>query len=299
MRRVSRRLIIGALFGATLVALGGCSAIRLGYNNGSQLAWWWLDGYLDFPREQAPAVKTAIDRWFDWHRATQLADYAALLATMQAQSVDATSPAAMCRLWGQMRERLDPSLDRAVLLGADLVPALTEAQLRHLEQRQAKGLDEMRDEYLQADAAERRRASVKRALDRAEQLYGTLGDAQRKVIADGVAASPFDPEAWMRERQARQRETVQTLRRLVAERADREARVAALRVLVERSGRSPDAAYREYQRRLTDYNCAFAARIHNATTPAQRQHARETLRGWEEDLRALMAPAAVPLGSPG
>lgn len=299
MRRVSRRLIIGALFGATLVALGGCSAIRLGYNNGSQLAWWWLDGYLDFPREQAPAVKTAIDRWFDWHRATQLADYAALLATMQAQSVDATSPAAMCRLWGQMRERLDPSLDRAVLLGADLVPALTEAQLRHLEQRQAKGLDEMRDEYLQADAAERRRASVRRALDRAEQLYGTLGDAQRKVIADGVAASPFDPEAWMRERQARQRETVQTLRRLVAERADREARVAALRVLVERSGRSPDAAYREYQRRLTDYNCAFAARIHNATTPAQRQHARETLRGWEEDLRALMAPAAVPLGSPG
>lgn len=299
MRRVSRRLIIGALLGATLVALGGCSAIRLGYNNGSQLAWWWLDGYLDFPREQAPAVKTAIDRWFDWHRATQLADYAALLATMQAQSVDATSPAAMCRLWGQMRERLDPSLDRAVLLGADLVPALTEAQLRHLEQRQAKGLDEMRDEYLQADAAERRRASVKRALDRAEQLYGTLGDAQRKVIADGVAASPFDPEAWMRERQARQRETVQTLRRLVAERADREARVAALRVLVERSGRSPDAAYREYQRRLTDYNCAFAARIHNATTPAQRQHARETLRGWEEDLRALMAPAAVPLGSPG
>lgn len=299
MRRVSRRLIIGALLGATLVALGGCSAIRLGYNNGSQLAWWWLDGYLDFPREQAPAVKTAIDRWFDWHRATQLADYAALLATMQAQSVDATSPAAMCRLWGQMRERLDPSLDRAVLLGADLVPALTEAQLRHLEQRQAKGLDEMRDEYLQADAAERRRASVRRALDRAEQLYGTLGDAQRKVIADGVAASPFDPEAWMRERQARQRETVQTLRRLVAERADREARVAALRVLVERSGRSPDAAYREYQRRLTDYNCAFAARIHNATTPAQRQHARETLRGWEEDLRALMAPAAVPLGSPG
>lgn len=296
---LARRLIIGVLASAALLGLGGCSALRLGYNNGPQLAWWWLDGYLDFPREQSPAVKTAIDRWFEWHRATQLAGYASMLNAMQAQTAEATSPAALCRLWGQAREALDPALDRAVLLGAEFVPALTDAQLRHLEQRYAKNLDEMRDEYLQRDPAERRRASVKRALDRAEQLYGTLGEAQRRVVAEGVAASPFDPEAWVRERRARQRDVVLTLRRLVAEKADRDARVAALRVLVERSERSPDPEYRDYQRRLTDYNCAFAARIHNATTPVQRQHARETLKGWEEDARALMTPPAAPPMAPG
>lgn len=296
---LARRLIIGVLASAALLGLGGCSALRLGYNNGPQLAWWWLDGYLDFPREQSPAVKTAIDRWFEWHRATQLAGYASMLSAMQAQTIEATSPAALCRLWGQAREALDPALDRAVLLGAELVPALTDAQLRHLEQRYAKNLDEMRDEYLQRDPAERRRASVKRAIDRAEQLYGTLGEAQRRVVTEGVAASPFDPDAWVRERRARQRDAVHTLRRLVAEKADRDARVAALRVLVERSERSPDPEYRDYQRRLTDYNCAFAARIHNATTPAQRQHARETLKGWEEDARALMTPPAVPPLAPG
>jgi hypothetical protein len=64
-------------------------------------------------------------------------------------------------------------------------------------------------------------------------------------------------------------------------------------VLVERSERSPDAAYRDYQRRLTDYNCAFAARIHNATTPAQRQKAKATLKGWEDDLRSIIAPPAA------
>ena len=44
-----------------LPALSGCSALRLGYANGPQLAWWWIDGYFDFSREQAPQVKQALD----------------------------------------------------------------------------------------------------------------------------------------------------------------------------------------------------------------------------------------------
>jgi hypothetical protein len=71
--------------------MAGCSAIRLGYANGPQLAWWWLDGYVDFSRDQTPAAKQAIDRWFDWHRNTQLADYAALLASTQAPILEPTT----------------------------------------------------------------------------------------------------------------------------------------------------------------------------------------------------------------
>jgi len=277
---------------AAALALAGCSAVRLTYNHGAQLAWWWLDDYLDFPREQSVAARAAIDRWFEWHRATQLSGYAALLEATQAQALEPTNAAAMCRLWAQARERLDPALDRALVLGADLVPGLSDAQLRHLERRYVKNIDHLREDYLQPDPAKRQAAALKRALDRAEQVYGRLGEAQRKVLADGVAASPFDPQAWIRERQARQRDTVATLRRLVEDKADLDARVAALRALAERSESSPDPAYRVAQHRLTDYNCALVARLHNATTAAQRRHARQTLEGWEGDLRALMATAA-------
>jgi hypothetical protein len=285
-----------------LPLLGGCSAIRLAYNNGPQLAWWWIDGYFDFDRTQSPAVRAGIDRWFDWHRATELPDYARLLAEMQREVVGATTAEAACRWQARWRERLDPALERGIQLAADLVPTLKEANLRHLVQRQAMQMDELRREFLQPDLDERRRESVQRAVERAERLYGRLGEAQRRVIADGVAASPFDPERWAQERERRQRDTVQVLRRLLAERADREARVAALRALAERVERSPVPAYRDYQRRLGEYNCAFAARLHNATTPAQREVARATLKGWEEDLRALIggeAPAAGPPGSGG
>ncbi len=283
-------LIKSAIIGWLALALMGCSAVRLGYNNGAQLAWWWLDGYVDFSREQSPLAKQGVERWFEWHRATQLPDYAALLADAGAQVLEPTTPAQACRWQARVRDALDPALDRAIELAANLVPGLGEAQLRHLEQRYAKGNDEMRSDFLQPDPAVRARESVRRTVERVERLYGRLEEAQRRVVEAGVAASPFDPEIWLAERQRRQRDTVQLLRRLLAERADRDQRLAAMRMLAVRTERSPDPEYRAYQLKLAEYNCAFAARIHNATTPAQRRQARDTLRGWEDDLRALIAP---------
>ena len=275
-----------------VLGLSGCSSIRLTYANGATLAWWWIDGYVDFSGESVPRAKAAIDRWFDWHRSTQLPEYAALLAQAQPMVLEPITPQAMCRWNDQVRERLDPAIDRALVAAADLVPALGEAQWRHIERTFEKKNDEMRRDYLQPDRDDRLKASVKRAMERVEMLYGSVGEAQRKVVADGVAASPFDPEAWLAERQRRQKDVLQTLRRLAAERAGKDAIVAALRALVDRQERSPDPGYRSYQARLTDYNCAFAARIHNATTPAQKQAARERLKGWEEDLCALAAPTS-------
>lgn len=278
---------------AAALVLAGCSALRLGYDNGPRLAWWWLDGYMDFDSRQAPAVHAAIGRWFAWHRANELPRYAALLQEAGAAMPQPTTPEAVCRWTDRLRDATAPAVDRALQEATPLVAGLGEPQLRHLEQRYAKRLAEMRDEYLQPDAAERRQASVERAVDRFEELYGRLDTAQRRVVADGVAASPWDAEVWVAERDRRQREVVQTLRRLHAERADADTTLAALRTLASRSERSADPAYREFQAKLDAYNCGFAARVHNATTAAQRERARDRLAGWERDLRSLAA-AATP-----
>jgi hypothetical protein len=277
------------LLALPMALMTGCSSIPLAYNNGPQLAWWWVDGYFDFNRDQAPAVKQGLDKLFDWHRSTQISLYLPLLGTAQAQVIEPTTAAQACRWQDQGRELLEPTLERALNSAADVLPSLGEAQFKHLEARYVKVLAEMRDDFLQADLAERHKQSVKRALERAERLYGRLDEPQRRVIDAGVAASPFNPELWWQERQRRQRDTVQTLRRLAADKADRDQRLAALRTLVARVERSPDAAYRAYQLKLADYNCGLAAQIHNATTPAQRKQARETLKDWETDLRQLMA----------
>ena len=280
------------------LALAGCSALRLGYSNGPQLAWWWLDGYFDFSSAQSPLVKRTIDQWFDWHRGTQLADYAALLAAARQQVLEPTTGSAACGWQDRARAQVDPALQRAINDFADVLPTLGDAQLRYLDQRYAAKNDEMRKDFLQPDAALRLRESVKRAVERAERVYGSLDDAQLKVISAGVAASSFNPELWLAERQRRQRDTLQTLRKLIAERADKPQRVAALKGLVQRFELSPNAEYRGYQARLSDYNCTLAAQIHNATTPAQRRVARDRLQGWEADLRSLVNRSDAPLPGP-
>ena len=274
--------------------LGGCTAVRLGYNNGPQLAWWWLDSYVDFSRDQAPAAREAVDRWFEWHRLSQLPEYATFLATAQKAVLATTTAAEVCRWQAAVRDQLEPSIDRALAQAADVLPLMGEPQWKHIEQRYTKGMDEARETFMQPDPALRLKESIKRARERSEQLYGRLDEAQLRVINAGVTASPFDAPLWLAERQRRHRDTMTTLRRLGADKADRDQRLAALRALAERMERSSNPDYRAYQRKLADYNCNLAAQIHNTTSPVQRQRARDKLKGWEEDLRALINTQVSP-----
>ena len=275
---------------ALLFLLSSCSMLRLGYDQGPQLVWWWLDGYVNFSNEQTPHAKEAIRKWFAWHRTTQLPEYAAWLSTLRSQIGDPATPAQICGWSEELRNTIAPALDHTMQLGAPLVPNLGEAQWRSIEQRYAKGNDEFRRDFLQPHAEERLAASIKRIVKRVENIYGSIDEAQHRLIVAGIEASPFDPEAWLAERQRRQHETLLTLRRLAAEQAETEHVIAALRGLIERVQRSNDRDYRAYQVKLTEYNCAFIATVHNSTTPIQRQHAHDKLKGWETDLRKLSTP---------
>ena len=67
----------------------------------------------------------------------------------------------------------------------------------------------------------------------------------------------------------------------------------AMREFFARTQASPDPQYREYQRRVTTFNCQLAAQLHNAADAAQREHLRQRLAAWEEDFRALAKQAAA------
>jgi len=285
-----RCAIIVAL-GLALALLGGCSALRLGYNTAPDVTYWWLDGYADFNEAQAPRVREGIAQWFAWHRRTQLPAYANLLARAQSDVPGNATPEQTCNWWAEIRERLDTSFERAVPTIAELALTLTPQQIQHIERRYAKANQEFREEFLQGDPPQRLRESIKRAIERAEFFYGRLDDAQRERVAKLVEQSPFDAEAWIAERMRRQQDALQTLRRLLGTGAGSDDAQAALRAYFERMNRSPRAEYRRYADRLSQFNCAFAATLHNATSAAQRQAAAQKLKGWENDLRSLAADA--------
>ena len=291
------RRIIGLAL--VLLALSGCSMVRLAYDQAPNLLHWWIDGYVDVSGEQTPRLRDGIDRWFAWHRRTQLPEYAALLARAQREITEPMTPAAMCAWSAEAERRIDGALEEAVPAAAELLLSLTPGQLQHIERRMAKANEALRADYLQADAVERQRASFERAVARFETLYGRLEADQRERLAALLAGSTFDPERWIAERQLRQRDILRTLATVsgAARGADRavaaqQAQVA-VRTLAERSTRSPRPGYRAYQQRLVQDQCTLAAAMHNAMTTAQRQAARAKLKGWEDDLRALAATATT------
>lgn len=272
-----------------VLLVSGCSALRIGYSQAADLVYWWLDGYADFDAEQTRRTREALGQWFAWHRKTQLPDYAQLLARAQTEVRAETTPARVCEWQGELLKRAHTAWEQALPAAAEWALSVTPQQIQHLERRYAKANDEFRDDYLQEDPRERHEATIKRAVERAESLYGRLDDAQRARVAAGMARSPFDPELWLAERKQRQQDALQLLRKLTAEGASRAQAEGAVRAYVEHIERSPREAYRRYSERLAEFNCAFGASLHNNTSPVQRRAAAAKLSGWEGDLRALVA----------
>ena len=289
--------IIAALCGA-LTLVSGCSTLRIAYATAPDLVYWWLDRYVDFNDTQTPRVRDAIQQWFVWHRRTQLPDYAALLVRAQQDVLLDTTPARACEWQAEWMARARTAFDRIAPAAAELMPTITPQQIVHLEERYAKANAKFRDDYLDPDPAQRADAARKRTVDRAEMLYGSLEQAQRDLIDDRLARSPFDPERWLSERRARQQDALQILRQLSTEGASREQALVALKGYVDRLERSPREDYRRYHERLTEYNCAFAASLHNAASAAQRRTAARRLAGWEGDLRAIAAASASGSAEP-
>ena len=54
LARLREAAIIGTACVLMSALLGGCNALRVAYNTGPQLTWWWLDGYVDFAGEHTP-----------------------------------------------------------------------------------------------------------------------------------------------------------------------------------------------------------------------------------------------------
>lgn len=275
------------MLAATLL-LSGCGvALRLGYNQGSSLAFRWLDGYAEFDDAQSLRVRGALDEWFAWHRRTQLPDYADLLSRARAELPGPATADRMCAWSNDLRARFDTAIEHAVPAIAEVLPTLSASQIASIEKRNATRNDEYRDDFLHRDPDKRRKAATKREIERAEDVYGRLDDAQRAFVAKATAESPWDGDLAYAERLRRQADLLSTVRRLAAKRAATGEAEAEVRGWLKRAARSPNESYGRYSTRLVEYNCGYAADLHNLMTAEQRQKAVKKVKGYEDELRAL------------
>jgi len=280
--------IIGLLLAA--LALGGCSAVRLGYNNAQPLTYWWLDRYFDFDTPQAERVRADLQTLHDWHRSEALPRVAGMLQTLRLGAPNDTTPEQLCSLYTAFRSDAAATLDRLVPTLADISPTLTDAQLAHIAQMFDQRNQKWRTEWLDGTPAQRAERRIKGMAKRVQWFYGDLAPEQVAVIQEHVNASTVDFQAVYDERLARQKDALQTLRAVRDNGAITPAeREAALHALLARAITPPDPAVRAAWARWSVQTCTGVAALHNRTTEAQRARLADNLQTYEDDARALVA----------
>jgi hypothetical protein len=224
-----------------------------------------------------------------WHRSNELPIYLGLLDKVQRLTPGNVTPEQLCELYNEFMPRLNATADQAEPTLSAVTLLLKPEQLAQLARQLDKRSENWRENWLDGTPGERRARHVKRLVDRAEGLYGRLDAAQRATVREAVAASQYDAEMSYRESQRRHTDTLQTLRLIQSGGLGAERNRLEARGLLDRAVNSPDPIYRSQQIKLLQENCRTYAALHNSTSPSQRAKALETLKGYEADLRSLMA----------
>ncbi len=199
------------------------------------------------------------------------------------------SASAGLRVLRAVRERLDAVAERAEPAVVTLAIGLTPEQLLHLERKYEKNNADYRKEWLQAPPAERDDKRFEQFLERSEMIYGKLDEPQRSALRRQFGKSTFDPARILAERQRRQRDALQTLRRIAGQPVSFDEARKLLRGFLDRVREPPEPAANAYQHALIEESCRSFAALHNSTSAAQRETAVRRLRAYQRDLRELSA----------
>lgn len=279
--------IIGLL--GVALALAGCSAIKLGYNSVPQLSAWWLDGYVDLGDDQEPRFREDFTRLYQWHRRQELPKIGVLLQQAEKLVGSDMTAGEACAMVPAIRQRIASVLERAEPAATTLALGLRPEQLTQLQHKYDKNNREYRKNWLELPAAELQDKRMKQYVERAEMIYGRLDERQRELVRSQMAGGVFSAETSLRERQRRQQDILQTLRKLAGQPVSLPEARAAIHQLMEHALHSPDPAYRSYEAALIQQGCRDLAVLHQTTTPQQRQSAVRRLRAYQRDVEELAA----------
>lgn len=287
MRSIRSRT--GGIIVALLLAVGlaACSTIKLGYSRLPELAYLWLDGYVDFTDEQSPLARQELAKLHAWHRQNELPGFIDLLARAEQMATSPISAQQACAITADVQARLNRTADHAEPAVVALATSMTPDQLRHLERKYRRNNEAFQKEWIRPGPAEQKEKRFEQMLDRMEMVYGKLGPSQREVLRQGVEQSMYDPQKILQERQRRQQDLLQTLRQSTTPGAPPEAARQHLRGYLLRVQNPPDPAYRAWQQQLLQESCRVFSTVHDSTTPEQRQQAARRLRAYQRDLREL------------
>ncbi len=263
--KASRILVLLAL-----AFLSGCSVTRLAYNNADVFLRWQANLYFDFQDEQSDDLDRRLAAVLAWHRPSALPQYAKLAEEAAVRVSRGIRQEDLDWSYDALRAQVREALGVAAGEAAALLDRLSPEQIVRLERRLAEGNRDFAKEHMHGSLEERHKRRVKRNVDRLEEWFGSLSEAQAARVRLYSERAPFSADLRERDRKRRQAEFVAMLRAREAKR-----RLAAW-VQDWEGGREPayieasQATRAEYVKLLLD--------LERTLSMAQREHLAARLK---------------------
>jgi hypothetical protein len=266
------RLRLLFLVALMVLAAAACSTIRFTYNHGDTLLYWWLNAYLDLDSDQSDWVKKDIDNLFQWHRTTQLRDYAGLLTKMQRQMGDGNvTQEELLADYRDIKARTELLAFKALPQLADLAMSIKPDQIAQMEQKFAKNNDKFRKEFMSGSVEDQKKARFKKAMDQFELWFGSFSREQEAQLRRASDARPLDNEVWLQERTLRHKKIVALLRRVHDQKLNKEQTMSAIHDLLRDMFDRMDAPERKaFFDAYVDNTSKFILTAIKLTTPQQK-----------------------------
>ncbi len=271
-----------------LVALCGCSAVKIGYNHADMVGLFYLDRYFDLHDEQEATARQELRALVAWHRRHELPIYAERIEALRTATTREAVPADLDSLDADLRATLDRILAQAGPVAVELLAGLSEAQVDHLRKRFADDNEKFADDWLSPSPAKVRDRLFDKTLEQMERWYGDFTREQRRQIRAWSDARPYDAKLMLAERERRQKEFVDLVQGLRRDHPGAAEGMKRAREFIARwESTTPDATDPAKSKAQRDAALGMFAAIANLATPAQRATAARNLHKWADDLNGL------------
>jgi hypothetical protein len=203
---------LGLLLAIGAPVLVSCSATRVAYDNADTVLRFMVPSYLDLDAAQSEDLRPRILRFHQWHRSNELPLYAALLQSASQRAGKGMTAEDVA--WGlaNVRSHYRRFAAKAAEDAAPVLATLAPAQLAGLEHKLAEDNEKFAKKFLSSDDKERRRAQLKRMLERFRDFAGDLSPDQEARIERFALDNERHVALRFEERQRWQRDCVAVLK---------------------------------------------------------------------------------------
>ncbi|MBM3342977.1 MAG: hypothetical protein FJY56_12820 [Betaproteobacteria bacterium] len=280
--RTLRALCVALL----LLAVAGCSTLRLAYNQADFLLAYVANDYFDLDTRQRQEFSARVDGLLKWHRQEALPDYVRFLGEIKNRAEHRVTREDALWIIGGVRARYRAITVKGTPDAVDLLATLTPENIAALEKQFAKVNQKFMREYqLGGNREQQRHARTERTLKRIRDWSGPLTKAQEERIAELYERVPYTEALRHQDRQRRQQEFLALLK----QRHNQAQFARSLNAWLAdwEKGRPPEVAAAlkdSYEKRMM-----FYLEVEQLLTREQRAHVLHRIQNYIDDLNALAA----------